>query len=1504
MASIFKRSHHHPDPADVVSKAAFFHLQLEVDELRDECVDASERVEAARLSARALEDQFHSEKDLAALRQTELSNYEGRTVILETQLTALQSEFMNAEASLAHVRGTASFNDKAEADLIAAKSAAEEAECGRDIFREECGRLRFVLVANESATQEIESGLRFELRSARDAVGALQNTIEEEEARCEECQNSLVIVEEHAQQNLDSAAILAAKSEQDAIRALKVMHANEALLAREQQDAENKKAAAAKAAYQFGELQTIQQLEQRLDKTKEYADEQHSEAASAIEVAASEVRVLNSLRSELAQAALETDSTGQRQKALIDPEVNLATAEVEQLHPEACEAAARVQEALKLSRVELELRQDELREALDHSHAESNAARLIAESLESERCTIRLVRSELSQVEAAEQTIATAYSAEAVKAEERQVAEDGQPIAEFRQRDKKLEEHRAELDMDRRSSDLDALLDRIQCLESLVEEARIGEVALETQLEAKDRACLELHAQVDLLSSEHETLPRDDDPNARFSHQEHDAEARLGALELEFEEERASTQSLSLALAQRLRMSEDALGKLELQMQEEHAAAFPPQQGDSNPQKLRVSIISAEGLKAMKFTGDASRCACDVQHRTVGSQPTRCETKIVADTLNPVWNESHDIFPWYAGEALKFTIYDEGLVGSRKQCHISVSSSDFYPGGFDGELQVTDSVSLRLRIGPVACSASICGEGCRLEARVMELESLLRDKESAMQADVPVQPTASDDSLGVTAPLVATSATAAPKTAGSGAYASWDAFFIGTPCSSPTTHCLGEGPALLTQEAIEELKIHGSFEGWTGRHLSRTTPSGDESHEDAFHRDKRALVDVATGAEQRIEATCLAEKTAEERAVASATFAAIAEERISEAHDRAESAERAACNALDEAADMKAFAAAATLASAEERVVATKMKAEIAERRVAEANAISAATEAAEEKTAAAESLVAKANEQVAAANQRMEQAERQAADSKARTEAEEGRAENSLAFAARAVSTEERLLEAVSMAEEAERRAATAQAKVESADERAAMAEISERRGLLEAEAAVAAAKAAECAVVDMESELARVSERHEGAEATAREAWELNSALRSEAVAAEVALDDAEARLHEIHPESHDTSQSDEDSDESDDDRPPLARRSTARFGRLTLVSSGAELDKDSTATSANESPLRSDALHGHDMLANTLSSRVSFAPPARSLAGSAAHVSATRGRPSMAPWAFAEMGIGNDGELDWSGGSKLRGAAAEEEAINQPEAAETELPIDDQTASLFAELNSEKVTCAAALEEARGLKRVLAEARGEAGPNAVSDISQLRVALAEEAAKCRRFGEHALCAEESRKILLEEMAEDAESADGIPALANVVCRAAEAIATMRLDEPTPPLIAHDSPAAAIRAAAFFATHSFDTSTVRTSEAPSAPTTAAPSPSAAMSVASSFAQGLPSPRTPRSPRRAMLSRQAETPSTPERGRSLSRDRVPARSPRQALFPHQRKLSELPSLPAGLAGR
>merc|ERR1719367_1953122 len=118
-------------------------------------------------------------------------------------------------------------------------------------------------------------------------------------------------------------------------------------------------------------------------------------------------------------------------------------------------------------------------------------------------------------------------------------------------------------------------------------------------------------------------------------------------------------------------------------------------------QALVVNVLQAEGLQHMNhFTGDHPYCVREVKHMDPNAPATRAETRPVTegDTLNPVWNETLELEAWQPGEALAFTVYDKGLIGSKTEGKAILPSEFFYPNGFRGMISVIDLPDARLRV--------------------------------------------------------------------------------------------------------------------------------------------------------------------------------------------------------------------------------------------------------------------------------------------------------------------------------------------------------------------------------------------------------------------------------------------------------------------------------------------------------------------------------------------------------------------------------------------------------------------------------------------------------------------------------------------------------------------------------------------------------------------------------------------------------------------------------------
>jgi hypothetical protein len=112
----------------------------------------------------------------------------------------------------------------------------------------------------------------------------------------------------------------------------------------------------------------------------------------------------------------------------------------------------------------------------------------------------------------------------------------------------------------------------------------------------------------------------------------------------------------------------------------------------AGPQRLAVSILQAHGLQHMNhFTGDHPYVTCQVKHLGHHDRTTRVETKTVTegDVQNPFWGETHHLDPWHMGEALEFTVYDKGLIGSKTEGKVILPSEYFHSQGFSGMLQIS-----------------------------------------------------------------------------------------------------------------------------------------------------------------------------------------------------------------------------------------------------------------------------------------------------------------------------------------------------------------------------------------------------------------------------------------------------------------------------------------------------------------------------------------------------------------------------------------------------------------------------------------------------------------------------------------------------------------------------------------------------------------------------------------------------------------------------------------------
>jgi hyperpolarization activated cyclic nucleotide-gated potassium channel 2 len=104
---------------------------------------------------------------------------------------------------------------------------------------------------------------------------------------------------------------------------------------------------------------------------------------------------------------------------------------------------------------------------------------------------------------------------------------------------------------------------------------------------------------------------------------------------------------------------------------------------------LRVQIIGARSLRNADILGRSDPYTeCFIP----GRPGTKYTTEVQWNTLNPTWNERHEIHHYTAGLPLRFEVYDkddwpgtDDFLGA-----VELKSPDFYPNGFDGEIELKD----------------------------------------------------------------------------------------------------------------------------------------------------------------------------------------------------------------------------------------------------------------------------------------------------------------------------------------------------------------------------------------------------------------------------------------------------------------------------------------------------------------------------------------------------------------------------------------------------------------------------------------------------------------------------------------------------------------------------------------------------------------------------------------------------------------------------------------------
>mmetsp|Transcript_66683 Transcript_66683/g.115913 ORF Transcript_66683/g.115913 Transcript_66683/m.115913 type:complete len:529 (+) Transcript_66683:61-1647(+) len=121
---------------------------------------------------------------------------------------------------------------------------------------------------------------------------------------------------------------------------------------------------------------------------------------------------------------------------------------------------------------------------------------------------------------------------------------------------------------------------------------------------------------------------------------------------------------------------------------------------DAAPPTLTIFVLSAKGLRNADW-GGKSDPYCTVEFSDQAASQ-KMKTKVIDDTLNPMWNESFQV-EYVPGKHLNFEVYDKDVGPKRDDLlgKVTLRNEIYFPRGYDGSLRLEQAgrhVSPTLRI--------------------------------------------------------------------------------------------------------------------------------------------------------------------------------------------------------------------------------------------------------------------------------------------------------------------------------------------------------------------------------------------------------------------------------------------------------------------------------------------------------------------------------------------------------------------------------------------------------------------------------------------------------------------------------------------------------------------------------------------------------------------------------------------------------------------------------------
>mmetsp|Transcript_83326 Transcript_83326/g.147574 ORF Transcript_83326/g.147574 Transcript_83326/m.147574 type:complete len:186 (+) Transcript_83326:3-560(+) len=124
------------------------------------------------------------------------------------------------------------------------------------------------------------------------------------------------------------------------------------------------------------------------------------------------------------------------------------------------------------------------------------------------------------------------------------------------------------------------------------------------------------------------------------------------------------------------------------------------------PQTIKVTVVSATNLKQTNVLSDSPYVTVSVVKKDAKETATDIargfkaygETKPIQGDLSPEWNEELVLDGWFGDDDLVFKVLDKGLVGSKMEAKLTLTSKEFYPLSFNGYLTIDSFLSSYLYV--------------------------------------------------------------------------------------------------------------------------------------------------------------------------------------------------------------------------------------------------------------------------------------------------------------------------------------------------------------------------------------------------------------------------------------------------------------------------------------------------------------------------------------------------------------------------------------------------------------------------------------------------------------------------------------------------------------------------------------------------------------------------------------------------------------------------------------